>query len=121
MNHKYWNVLFILTGALLHLLSRSYAGPLAEWVHSYGSNLAVSFALFFLLQFLRLPKIENPIACAGYALVILFGEELAQRSRAWSGVFDPWDFFYDALGVLAAVGLRTILASRPKTEIAGAG
>ena len=108
MNHKLRNVLFILAGALVHILSGSYFGPFEEWVRSYGSNLAVSFALFFLLQFLRLPGIGNPLACAGYALAILFVEEFAQRSSQYAGVFDPWDFLYDAIGVFAAVGLNKI-------------
>lgn len=109
MSLRLRNVLFILVAALLHMATRPYTGPYSEWVHSYGSNLAVSFALFFLLRFLRLPKIEHPLACAGYALLILWAEEFAQMSREWPGVFDVWDLLYDALGVAVAILADKIL------------
>ena len=113
MGHKLRNVAFILLGVRPHMLSGSYSGPHARWVHSYASNISISFALFFLLQFVRLPGIRNPFACAGYALIILFVEEFAERLPGYPGVFDPWDLLYDAIGVAVALGLDKIVPATP--------
>jgi hypothetical protein len=112
VNLKRRNVLFILTAALLHALSEwRYSGPLAVWLHSYGSNVTVSFAIYFLFQFVKLPGVHKPVVNGGYAFVLLLAEELAEKADMVAGVFDPWDLLWDFVGVAFAMGVDA--ATRP--------
>lgn len=111
-------MLLILGAMLLHLLSGWYSGPLEQWFHSYGSNVTVSFAVYFLLQLTRLPGVHRRLAVSGYALAILLGEEFAERADLVAGVFDPWDLLCNAIGVTIAVAVDAATASgdRPRVE-----
>lgn len=111
MSRKLRNILLILAGALPLVLLKYYSGPFQQWLHSYGKNVTVSFSLYFLLQFLRLPGIHKRLANGGYALFCVFAEELAERASLYPGVFDPFDFLYDAIGVAAAMAIDAITSA----------
>lgn len=87
---------------VLSLLSKYYTGPLKTFVVKYGASLAFPFGLYFLLQFFRLPKIENRIVNAVYAFVLVTILELLQAIGLF-GVFDWADFIFYIIGIVLAV------------------
>lgn len=103
---------------LLHVVSEwQYSGPLGVWLRSYGSNVTVSFAVYFLFQFVKLPGVHKPVVNGGYALVLLLAEELAERADLVAGVFDPWDLLWDIVGVAFAMGVDAATAPVDKAPL----
>ncbi len=108
-------IFFVLLGVAALVLKRHYAGPLQELVHSYGGNIAVSFAVYFIV--LRLPFHFGPkrlfTAGLGLAAVELF--EALNGFGVMANVYDPADFVANGLGVVLALGIDTGLSRRSRT------
>lgn len=87
---------------VISLLSEYYSGPLKTFIVKYGASIAFPFGLYFLLQFFRLPKIENRIINAFYTFVLVLILELLQAAGLF-GVFDWADFIFYLIGIVIAV------------------
>lgn len=105
------NVALVLLGVAGLLLRDRYSGPGQELVHSYGGNIAVSFAVYFIFA--------NPCSRLKYrralpALLALVTVELFEATDGFhvmSNVYDPADFLANGIGVLLAI-LADTLTSR---------
>ena len=108
LSEKGRNVLFVVLGVAALVLKRSYAGPFAEGVHSWGGNLGVSFALYFLAAIpasrLRLGK----LASAAIALLTVEAFEATNGFGVMTNVYDPLDFLANAAGVGLALAIDTL-------------
>ncbi len=108
--------------------TKLYGGPLDAWVTRYGGDMAVP-VFFFYLAVLARPRL-SPRACAVVVLVVCSAVELTQLldSSALSSIrgnvagrtilgsdFDPLDFVFYALGVLAAFLLYRLPPRRSTT------
>ncbi|MBK6766768.1 MAG: hypothetical protein IPG71_10755 [bacterium] len=93
----------VICGALLLAAGGRYHGPGEILVHSYVSNIAFSFAAYFLIFLARIRVIERRWRAAGVALSVAMISELLQGIRLLDGVFDPWDFAANGLGVALAL------------------
>jgi glucan phosphoethanolaminetransferase (alkaline phosphatase superfamily) len=104
------NVLFVAIAIVLFLLKGQYSGPYRELVHSYGGNVTVSFALYFV--FLKLcmmsPRFGRLIAAVA-VLACVESFEVMDGFGFMANVYDPFDLLANAIGVGCALGLDTIL------------
>lgn len=97
------NLIFAAIG-LTSLLSKYYSGPLKTFIVKFGASIAFPFGLYFLLQFFRLPKIENKIVNAAYAFGLVTILEILQAMGLF-GVFDWSDFIFYIIGVAIAMAI----------------
>jgi hypothetical protein len=114
------NVLFVLIGVGVLMLKRHYAGPYLEAVHSYAGNIAVSFAVYFVVNHLPFrPRLKRILSvCLALAAVELF--EAFDGFGIMTNVYDPIDFFANAVGVALAWTIDSHLARKSATKaIAG--
>jgi len=104
------NIFMILagTGGLLikRWVSGCLSGSLSELAYSYLGNLAVSFAVYFLVSNFNvsiLPRGRmNRVTIAVIALVVVEGFELTNGFGVMTNVYDPFDYLANALGVALA-------------------
>ena len=105
---KLRNVIFALLGAGGLLAKGSYAGPWREFVHSYGGNLSVSFALYFAAinatERCRRPRLVAALA----VLAAVTSFELTDGFGVMANVYDPGDLLANAVGVGLAVLLDPV-------------
>ena len=95
-------VFFILLGVAVLMLKRHYSGPFLEWVHSYGGNLSVSFAVYFVVRILTSDLGYGKLITAGIALLVVELFEATNGFNVMTNVYDPLDYLANALGVALA-------------------
>ena len=112
------NVILILMGIFVLVFKRHYNGPLQELVYSYASNISVSFAVYFiaLLGLERLPQSRLLAVLGSFLAVELF--ELTNGFGFMSNIYDPMDYFANALGITLALVIDLLLdrPGLPKPE-----
>lgn len=96
---------FVLVGVAGLLARDRYSGPWQEMVRSYGGNLSVSFAVYFLAMRLKWPRGWARGMAAGAALAAVESFEAFDGFGVMSNTFDPWDFVANAAGVALAYGV----------------
>ncbi len=104
------NILLVLFAVALFLMKREYSGPFEEMIHSYGGNVTVSFALYFVFlklcmkspQFGRLITAATVLAC-----VETF--EVFDGFGFMANTYDPFDLLANAVGVGIALGIELLL------------
>jgi len=103
-------VIFVAIAIILFLLKGQYSGPYRVLIYSYGGNVTVSFAFYFV--FLKLcmmsPRLGRLIA-AGAVLACVESFELLDGFGFTANVYDPFDLLANAVGVGCALGLDTTL------------
>ena len=93
-------VFLILGAAAVMVFIPHYRGPGGEWVHSYGSNLVVSFAALVWVQLLCARLRPSRWLTFALALGIVNGFEIGQGLGWLDGVFDPLDLVINTGGVV---------------------
>lgn len=101
---------FIATGVFL--LKGAYSGPFAEFVHAYGGNLSVSFALFFVFRNLNLPERLVRLLPAVIVLVVVELFEIFDGFGLMVNTYDPFDLVANAMGVALGFWLDYALAGK---------
>jgi len=109
------NVLLVLTGIAGLLVKGWFAETVGDLAHSYLGNLAVSFAVYFLVSIAAGARL-NRLMIGLIAFVVVGSFELADGFRIMANVYDPFDYLADALGVALAylvdvVTARLVLAN----------
>ena len=106
------NLVFILFGVLVLVFKRYYSGPFEELVHAYGSNISVSFAIYFIILIgLEVLPQTRLLAVSGSLLAVeLF--ELTNGFGILSNTYDPMDYIANALGITLAL-VADLLLDRP--------
>jgi len=99
------NVGFALLGAAVLMLNSAYTGPLAEIVHSYAGNIAVSFALYFAALSATHNGDRPRLWASGAVLVAVTAFELTDGFGLMANVYDPLDLVANAAGVGLALGV----------------
>lgn len=108
---KIHNLFYIIIGVGGLLFSRHYLGPLEEFFHNYGANIAFSFGAYFLIKFLKLPFREYKYITAIYTFGGVSIQEIAQSIELYPGTYDPLDFLANTAGIVIALCVD-ILSSR---------
>ncbi len=97
------NDFFVLLGVAALVLKRHYSGPFVEIVHSYGGNIAASFAVYFVVRILTSDWRYGRLVAAGIALLVVGLFEAADGFGAMTNVYDSVDFVANTLGVVLAL------------------
>lgn len=115
-SEKTRNVVFILLGVAVLVLKRHYSGPFAEIIHNHGSNVSVSFAVYFVLRMVTSGWKYERFVTAGAALLLVELFEATDGFGVMSNVYDPADFIANVLGVGLALMLDALISSRRSNE-----
>lgn len=108
-------VLMVLLGVTALLIKSWFRDSIGSLAHAYLGNVAISFAVFFLVAIAAAPK-QHLIWVAAIALIIVEAFELTDGFGVMTNVYDPFDYLANALGVALAccvdfISTRTIQAS----------
>jgi hypothetical protein len=95
------NVLMILAGVAVLLVKGWFAQAIGDLAHSYLGNLAISFAVYFLVSIAARAKL-NRLVIGLIAFIVVGMFELADGFKFMANVYDPFDYLADALGVALA-------------------
>ena len=106
------NVFFVLLGVAALVLKRHYSGPLVEIIHSYGGNVSASFAVYFVVGFLTSGWRYGRLVTAGIALLVVELFEVTNGFGVMTNVYDSVDFAANAVGVVLALVLDTLVGLR---------
>jgi hypothetical protein len=101
MSARLRNVIMVLVGVAALLAKGWFRGAIGDLGHSYLGNLAASFAVYFIVCIAASPRLNRlAIAAIAFAIVELF--ELTNGFGVMTNVYDPFDYFANALGVALA-------------------
>lgn len=95
------NVLMVLAGVAGLLMKSWFAESLGDLAYSYLGNLAVSFAVYFLVSIAASTRL-NRFITGVIALLVVEIFELADGFGLMANVYDPFDYLANALGVALA-------------------
>ena len=113
------NVLFVMVGVAGLVLKGRYAGPAQDLVHSYGGNVAASFAVYFWARlatasFLAADRARRGqqlgrklarVLAAGLALLVVQLFELFDGFGVMTNVYDRADLVANTAGIAIAFAL----------------
>ncbi|MGE5357519.1 MAG: hypothetical protein ACM3NQ_00765 [Bacteroidales bacterium] len=116
------NVLFLLVGAGGLVLKGWYSGPADDLIHSYGGNVAASFAVYFWGKLVTVPlgarfvadrahreHVSSPnlprVLAAGLALLVVQLFEVFDGFGLMANVYDRLDLAANTVGVAIAFAL----------------
>lgn len=95
------NVLMILAGTAVLLMKGWFAESLGDLAHSYLGNLAVSFAVYFLVSIAAGNRLSR-FMIGVIALLVVEMFELTDGFKIMANVYDPVDYLANAVGVALA-------------------
>ena len=108
MRAKTHNVFFALLGVAGLVLKGHYSGPCQQAVHSYGGNIAASFAVYYVVALLPLPPRFGKLLTASLALAVVELFEASNGFSVMTNVYDPVDFAANAVGIALALAADII-------------
>lgn len=114
---RYRDVICILAGVAGLVLVSRYAGPGGILVHSYGGNVSVSFAVYFLAQRVSHGFRWPVLLAVALALGAVELFELTDGFGIMSNTYDPFDLLANAIGIGAGAGLDRIMAARDRGHV----
>ena len=95
------NILMVLAGVAVLLLKGWFSASLGELAYSYAGNLAISFAVYYLVSIASGSGLNRAIvAVIALAVVEIF--EWTDGFGFMANVVDPLDYLANALGVALA-------------------
>jgi hypothetical protein len=103
------DVLFVLLGVGGLVLKGQYSGPAHDLVHSYGGNVAASFAVYFLAKRVtaRLNLSRTSAVALAFTAVQLF--ELLDGFGFMTNVYDRLDLAANTAGIALAVTVDLVV------------
>jgi hypothetical protein len=105
-------VALVLLGVAGLVLKGHYDGPSHDIVRSYAGNIAVSFAVYFVVANLPFPtKLKLPLT-VGFALGVVELFEALDGFGVMSNTYDPMDYAANAVGVSLAVAIDLLTRRR---------
>lgn len=104
------NVACVLLGAAALASKARYSGPHTALVHSYGGNVAASFAVYFILAtpLSRLNFGRALRAILGLAVVDIF--EATDGFQVMANTYDPVDYLANGVGIVLALVVDAVAA-----------
>ncbi len=131
--HAARNVLFVLLGVAGLVLKGRYSGPASDLVHSYGGNIAASFAAYFwaklvtatfVVRFLAdgahrdqvAPSNLPRVLAAGLALLLVQLFEVFDGFGLMSNVYDRLDLAANTVGIAIAFAVDAVVERRRHRE-----
>ena len=108
------NIVFILIGVAVLVFKRHYSGPFEALVDAYGANVAVSFAVYFNALLVPVQFRYKRLWAAGLALAAVELFEVFDGFGIMTNVYDSIDLVANAVGVVLALVVDTVLTLRKK-------
>lgn len=111
------SVFFVFLGVAALVLKKHYFGPYVESIHSYGGNVSASFAVYFVVRISTSGLRYEGLVTAGIAFLIVELFEATNGFGVMANVHDPVDFVANAVGVVLALVLDTLVGLRWRNEL----
>jgi hypothetical protein len=109
MSRRVQDVLFVLLGVGGLVLKGQYSGPADALVHSYGGNIAASFAVYFLARRVtarsKLPRASA--AALAFTVVQLF--EVLDGFGLMTNVYDRLDLAANTAGIALGMTMDVVV------------
>lgn len=87
------------------LLKGDYSGPFRGAVFSHGGNVTATFAFYFILRGMSVPRLVSRAPAAAITLLVSVLFEATDGFLVMTNVYDPLDYAADALSVVIAVAV----------------
>ena len=110
MSTKTRNVAFVLLGVIGLVLKGHYLGPQPELVRSYGGNISVSFAVYFMFTHVPLRLRFRKLMTAGLSLAAVDLFEATDGFQLMSNTYDPLDYVANAAGIGLALWIDAMVS-----------
>jgi hypothetical protein len=111
------NVFFVLLGVTALVLKSHYSGSFREIVYSYGGNVSVSFAVYFIILISMFGQRFGRLATAGIAIFVLELFEVTNGFGVMTNVYDQFDLVANAMGVGLALAIDTAVSKINKQKM----
>ena len=108
MSRSAQDVLFVLLGVGGLVLKGQYSGPADDLVHSYGGNVAASFAVYFLAKRVGARSNLPHASAAALAFMVVQLFEMLDGFGLMKNVYDRLDFAANTAGIALAITLDVI-------------
>ena len=109
MSRRAQDVFFVLLGVGALVFKGQYSGPPDDLVHSYGGNVAASFAVYFLGKRVTAGWNLPRASAAGLALMVVQLFELLDGFGVMKNVYDRLDFVANTAGIVLAISLDAVI------------
>jgi hypothetical protein len=109
MSRRAQDVLFILLGVAGLVVKGQYSGPADDLVHSYGGNVAASFAVYFLAKRVTTRSNVPRASAAGLAFIVVQLFEVLDGFGVMKNVYDRLDIAANTAGIVFAVTLDVVV------------
>jgi hypothetical protein len=103
------DVIAVLVGVLALLLKGQYSGPATDVVHSYGGNVAASFAVYFLARRVTARSRQPRVLALAVAIAIVQSFEGLDGFGVMNNVYDSLDLVANAVGVTLGVAVDIVM------------
>jgi len=104
------NAVLAVLGAAGLVMKAGYAGPQGELVHSYGGNVAASFAVYFVVANPCSRLRPRSLVTAVVALTVVSLFEAMDGFGVMANTYDPADYVANAVGVGVALLVDWVLS-----------
>ncbi len=108
------NIVFVMLGVAVLVFKRHYSGPFEAVIDAYAANVAVSFAVYFNALFVPVQSRYKRLWAAGLALAAVELFEVFDGFGIMTNVYDSMDLVANAVGVLLALVVDTVLTLKKK-------
>jgi hypothetical protein len=119
MSNRARDVLFVLLGVGGLVLKGDYSGPAEELVHSYGGNVAASFAVYFLAKRVTARSNFPQALAAALAFMAVQLFELLDGCGVMKNVYDRLDLAANTAGIALAITSDVIVKRMRGSRSAG--
>jgi hypothetical protein len=121
LSRRALDVFFVLLGVGGLVLKGRYSGPAQVLVHSYGGNVAASFAVYFLAKHATARRDVSRASAAALAFIVVQLFELLDGFGVLSNVFDRFDLAANTVGIAIAIALDVVVTRRSRGRSARPG
>lgn len=109
MSRRTLDVLLVLLGLGGLVLKGQYSGPACHLVHSYGGNVAASFAVYFLAKRVTARSNLPRASAAALAFVVVQLFEALDGFGLMKNVYDRFDLAANTAGIALAITLDVVV------------
>ncbi|MBI5476262.1 MAG: hypothetical protein HY964_05940 [Ignavibacteriales bacterium] len=112
--NKIRNVVFVLIGVAGLIFKGHYSGPAEDLIRSYLGNIAISFAIYFIMLQVPISSKYKRVWSAGLTLATVESFEILDGFGIFSNVYDSFDLLANVFGILFALFVDTVFSSSKK-------
>ncbi len=111
---KVRNIGFVLLGVAGLIFKGHYSGAAEDLIRSYLGNIAISFAIYFIMLQVPIRSKYKRVWSIGLTLASVESFEILDGFRIFSNVYDSFDLLANGVGILFALIIDTVFSSSKK-------